>query len=121
MIECVMDSSACCDLFCLIIMILGAEKFALQTGSPRLDQRFLNSFLKNVASAGKTRQKWWKKRSVHGVHEHFSASFNAALFIKAWTSAVVFQQAVNEYYWVILCGSHHSFLGLESYIIEPHK
>ena len=36
-----------------------------------------------------------KKRSVHGVHAYFFTIFNAAIFIKAWASAVVFQQAVS--------------------------
>jgi len=47
--------------------------------------------LKNVGEAASARQKWPKKRSLHGVNEHFEAIFNAAM-----ATQVVFQQPVKR-------------------------
>jgi hypothetical protein len=58
----------------------------------------VNSLLKKVASAAEARRKCplrvkneAKKRSLHGVNEHFELNFDDAS-----TSAVVFQRAVKE-------------------------
>jgi hypothetical protein len=51
----------------------------------------LNSPLKNVASAAEARKNEAKKRSLHGVNEHFEPNFDDAS-----GSAVVFQRAVNK-------------------------
>jgi hypothetical protein len=47
--------------------------------------------LKNVTSKGKTRKNETKKRSLHGVNEHFEPNFDTEL-----SSAVVFQQPVRS-------------------------
>ena len=46
-----------------------------------------NRVLKNVMSAGKTRQDLVKKRSLFVINEHFEPNFNAVL-----SSTIVFQQ-----------------------------
>jgi hypothetical protein len=52
-----------------------------------------NSPLKNVASAAEARKNEAKKRSLHGVNEHFEPNFDDAS-----ASAVVFQRADNPYF-----------------------
>ncbi|MCA8862697.1 hypothetical protein FQS61_00290 [Halomonas sp. SBBP1] len=46
----------------------------------------------NVMSAGQTRQKSTKKRSLRVVNEHFEAIFNAV-----WPSAIVNQRFLNSF------------------------
>jgi hypothetical protein len=48
--------------------------------------------LKNVASEAEDRKNEAKKRSLHGVNEHFEPNFDDAS-----ASAVVFQRAVNRH------------------------
>jgi hypothetical protein len=50
----------------------------------------LTSLLKKVASAAEARKNEAKKRSLHGVNEHFELNFDDAS-----ASAVVFQRAVT--------------------------
>jgi len=52
----------------------------------------LNRPVKNVMSAGKTRQNPTKKRSLCFINEHFEVGFNAVL-----SYAIVFQPPVNEF------------------------
>jgi hypothetical protein len=47
--------------------------------------------LKNVMSAGKTKQNPTKKRSLCVINEYFEEDFNAVL-----SSAIVFQQPVKD-------------------------
>jgi hypothetical protein len=54
-----------------------------------LRQPIFNRLLKNVMSAGKTRQNPTKKRSLC-VNKHFEKDFNAVL-----SSAIVFQQPIK--------------------------
>lgn len=50
----------------------------------------VSSLLKNVFEAASARQKQVKKRSLHGVNEHFEPVFNAAV-----ATQIVFQQAAR--------------------------
>jgi hypothetical protein len=50
----------------------------------------ISSLLKNVIEAANARQKQAKKRSLHGVNEHFEFVFNAAV-----ATQIVKQQAVR--------------------------
>jgi hypothetical protein len=74
--------------------------FVWQLGIPgRLQALHVNSrLLKNVMSAGKTRQNPTKKRSLCTINEHFEEDFNAVL-----PSAIVFQQPVSGRYLSCLC------------------
>jgi hypothetical protein len=63
-------------LICIVFLVLF-----------HLAELALNRLLKNVGEAASARQKWPKKRSLHGVNEHFEAIFNAAM-----ATQVVFQQ-----------------------------
>jgi lysophospholipase L1-like esterase len=56
----------------------------------------INRLLKNVMSAGKTRQNSAKKRSLWLINEHFESDFNAV-----WPSAIVFQLPVK---WLVSIG-----------------
>jgi hypothetical protein len=51
-----------------------------------------NRVLKNVMSAGKTRQNPARKRSLYIINEHFEEDFNAVL-----SSAIVFQQPAKDH------------------------
>jgi hypothetical protein len=51
-----------------------------------------NWVLKNVISAGKTRQNPTKKRSLCVINEHFEEDFNAVL-----SSAIVFQLPAKSF------------------------
>ena len=46
--------------------------------------------LKNVISAGETRQNLVKKRSLYVINEYFEPNFN-----EVWQNAIVFQQPVR--------------------------
>jgi hypothetical protein len=48
--------------------------------------------VENVMSAGRTRQKPTKKRSLCVINEHFEEDFNAVL-----SGAIVFQQPANVF------------------------
>jgi len=52
-----------------------------------------NRLLKNVVSAGKTRQNPTKKRSLWLINEYFEEDFNAVL-----PSAIVFQQPDKDFF-----------------------
>jgi hypothetical protein len=57
----------------------------------RICSRFMpNSLLEKVASAAETRKNEAKKRSLHGVNEHFELNFDDAS-----ASTVVFQRAAK--------------------------
>jgi hypothetical protein len=73
------------------------QRFFLYTLLNREGKQPLSSLLKKVASAAEARRKCplrvkneAKKRSLHGVNEHFELNFDDAS-----ASAVVFQRAVS--------------------------
>jgi hypothetical protein len=75
-------------------------------------QMIHNRVLKNVMSAGKTRQNPTIKRRLCDINEHFEEDFNAVL-----SSAVVFQQPDKDMN--RLCCSYRGYSFKDSKILLP--
>jgi hypothetical protein len=86
---------------------LDRSKSPMMTSAMR--QMIHNRVLKNVMSAGKTRQNPTKKRSLCVINEHFEEDFNAAL-----SSAIFFNSLLE----CILLIKHLS--QFKSYLVPIH-